>query len=177
MTRIKKIISVLFVTHFFISAPLNATMRVTLRALNNEGYELEQVQAGRPFILEVSVEGADGTVSDPRVAGTNHFAIHRVGCQMYMINNKVTSKYTYATRIDKYGSYSIGPAIAHDGNKTAQSGIVTVSVGEKETTKISQVVQKGQAMFVRLEAQESRVVVGQKLEGTVTFYSPIEMSS
>jgi hypothetical protein len=144
--------------------------RVTLRALDQNGSDLSQAQVGKPFILEVVVEGAHGNISDPVIENVPS-GVQRIGYKMYMVNGVTRIHYTYRVQIDTQGTHSVGPACIEDGGVRKQSNMVTVRVGQEERIRGTDPHAKNKKHFVRLVAQSDHVVVGQKIEGTITFYS------
>jgi len=164
----------LIITCLFFTVSVGATMQVTLRALSRDGQELEQAQVGQPFVLEVAVTGAGYSVSDPDIQAAQEYNLHRTGYQMDMINDKSTVKYIYQARIDTVGSHTLGPAVTSDGGTSVQSAPLRIKVGKERIFRDARAqLDNDKELFLRLSTHEKRVVVGQQVEGTLTFYYAI----
>lgn len=169
-TTIKRSIFILLLCNFCISAKI----RVDLRVLDSDGHELEQVQAGKPFVLDVSVKDARSSISDPHIEGVEAFSVRRSGYRMNLINNQSTINYTFVTRIDKPGSYSIGPAIVQDRDERAQSSVLILKVGKSEIAYgDNRQNKKTKKIFLQLATDKKQVVAGEKIKGTITLYCSV----
>jgi len=150
----------------------HAQMHVHVRAFNSGRCELEQAQVGKPFRLEISVEESDGAISEPEIEGIESFYVSSSGYHMQNINGRTTIVYNYTIRIDKKGSFSIGPVTVEDEKTIAKSDLLLLKVGEKELLhSVARSEQEDdKKIFLTIKADTQKVVVGQKVEGTMTFY-------
>lgn len=173
MIKIKTIIKAQCLLGVLLSCSVYASdaTRIILRALDHDGHELAQAQLGKPFLLDVVVEGAQGNISDPTLEGAPAAGVRRVGNKMYILNGKSRINYTYKTRIDVEGAHSVGPAVIQDGGKRKQSNVVTVTVGKEERARQEHQETKSKKQFLQLSVKHDHVVAGQKIEGSITFYS------
>lgn len=145
---------------------------LVMRTLDMQGHELSQAQVGKPFLLEVAIDAARSNISDPKIENAPAAGVQRVGYKMYMLNGTSKINYTYRTRIDSEGTHSVGPAVIDDGGTRRLSNTVTVKVGQDELTKRNNTAgQEHKKQFLQLAVKRDRVVAGQKIEGTITFYS------
>jgi len=148
-----------------------------MRALDSDGHELEQAQIGKPFTLEVSVSGGKGDIADPRIERTQDFAIRNTARQINNINGTMSMRYSYVVRIDTQGSHSIGPAVVQDDAGSAQSNVLIIKAGSKEVARYDKQFEKQQKkILLTIAANQQEYVVGQKIEGTITFLfaSPVD---
>jgi|GEM_PF-2288179 len=172
MIKIKTIIntSVMLVCFLFVFC-VQANVQVHMRVLDMHGYELEQVQVGKPFTVEIAVQGVENNVADPTIKGARSFDMHRTSYQMSTMNNRSTVKYLYATQSDKQGVYSLGPAVVQNGNKVVESNILKIKVGHQEIPQKKSESKSNDTMFLKFSVDNEQVVAGQRLEGTITFYT------
>ncbi len=173
MIKIRTIIKAYFFSVLFcFSLYASDATHVVLRALDSQGHELSQAQLGKPFLLEVAIQGGHGNLSDPVIENAPSAGAVRVGYKMHTVNGVSKINYTYKTRIDSEGTHQVGPAVIDDGGHCMQSNVVTVKVGRDEVARHHNgAVEKNKKLFLQLAVKHDRVVVGQKIEGTITFYS------
>ena len=93
---------------------------------------------------------------------------------MQTINNKTKVIYKYSACIASEGSHSIGPAIVEDDDTTSRSNIVIIKSGRQEIAQQPlEDENPRKKMFLKLEANNKNIVVGQKIEGTISFYCSV----
>ncbi len=145
---------------------------IELRALSMNGEVFEQAEVGQPFILEVMVSDSGGSLQVPAIKGLERFSAKRTGLYMSSINGKSTTKYTYQVRIDKSGTYEIGPAVADYNGNAMQSELLTVAVGDSHVTGKQKkgASRASKKALLRLSVDSNDVVVGQKVSGRLRFY-------
>ena len=152
-----------------------AAYEMSIRLRTMEGAILEQAAVGRPFLLEVQVHGASSTLGQPIIKGLDGARVHRSGFQMQTMQGSTSVTYNYQVRFDKPGTYTIGPAILDN----SQSASVTITVADYEKGKGStKKIGQDERAFLRLSADQRTVVVGQRIRGSLRFYSsyPAEIS-
>jgi hypothetical protein len=140
---------------------------VVLRAVDDDGETIEQVQIGHPFTLEVIITDLGQTVP-PAIEGVSQLVIRRTGYQMHTINGVSSLKYSYLARIDQPGSYTVGPA-----RVTAQAGQYSSNQLTLEATEYDPLaVQQNQSdpIFLRCIVDKDSVVVGERINCSLRFY-------
>jgi BatD DUF11 like domain len=145
---------------------INAQAEVTLRVTNMEGEQLEQAGAGQPFMLEVSIAKMGKGLSEPEIKGDPIINIQRTGLFMSTINGVSTTKYSYKVRIDEIGTFQLGPAIVMYQGAPVESNVLSIDVTQRQKSK--DVSEK--KAFLELKVDKDQVVVGQKINCTLTFY-------
>lgn len=152
----------------FFAQDLCAALELRVQSIDNE--PLKQVCIGEPFIIEVC--NTDGTATQPPVIkGLNKFYVRNKSVQMYTVNNKSTVKHTYIVRADKPGMYVVGPALVSNGSSHIQSKPVVIRVGNQQITEDGKEKRKNpNAALLRLSINNDRVVVGQKVNCTLSLY-------
>ena len=104
------------------------------------GTQLKKVGAGVPFILEVTVTGNENVAEKPEIKQLNKFFYTAGGVQtsVQMINGIITAinRYSYQVRIDKPGTYELGPIeINHHGRMLRSKAFTITVIREQESTK------------------------------------------
>lgn len=150
----------------------NAGIRLDVK--NVDGIATDFVIVGQPFIMEAIIDGIQGSVQAPDIAGLDQWASKRTGMYMSTINGVSTTKYTYQVTINQPGNYSIGPARLVHQQQELLSDVVRITAGYDESSHIhTKSHKKSQAdlkAFLRLGVDVDRVVVGQKIKATLRFY-------
>lgn len=149
---------------------------VSLAAHASDGGQLEQAGIGKPFLVEVIVDQAGHTIEPPRWQHTVDIHLHSSGYHLKTLNGVTQATYQFRARIDKPGTYTIGPAIIG----STSSNEITVTVGEQEKVrgrKTGHATGDGRA-FLRFSLNKEKAVIGQRLKGTLRFYSiePVNVS-
>lgn len=166
-----KIVGKVFI--FFLSLSvvcLNA--RVTMEVRTDNGAQ-NQVVVGQPFTLDVVIDEVYGSIQTPTIKGLNGFAVRQSGSYMSSINGKSSARYSYQVRIDKLGSFTLGPAIVTHQQQEYISNEVRVDVVKDVVTatnnnKSNQATE--QKAFLRLMVDSESVFVGQKVSCILRFY-------
>ncbi len=144
---------------------------IALRLTSMDGVPLLEAGAEQPFLLHVTVTNSPNATHYPIIKNSENFQIRNSGFQMNMANGTTTATYHYQVRIDTPGSYTLGPAQLGDGTGTASSPI-RVTVGQQQKTQETKKSSSVTKSFLQLAAEPQRVVVGQKIHCTLTFYTP-----
>lgn len=157
----------------FYCAVMDAGIRLEMRTA--DGVEDNIAAVGQPFVIEAIIDGVHGSVSAPHIEGLDAFFAKRTGMYMSSINGVSTTKYTYHVRIDQPGNYTIGPARLVHQQQEFLSNTLSVVIGNETVTqsgvKRSKNTKKADLkVFVRLMVDKDRVVVGQRIKGTLRFY-------
>lgn len=149
---------------------LNA--RVSLELKSDTGQQ-NQVVIGQPFVLDVIIDDVYGSVGVPTIAGLDGFFAKRTGMYMSSVNGKSTTRYSYQVRIDKLGSFILGPAVVHHQQQEMQSNQIRISVVKDPgiPAQKNQTHTKAEPKtFLRLMVDNESVVVGQKMKCALRFY-------
>ncbi|MGB8367014.1 MAG: BatD family protein [Candidatus Babeliales bacterium] len=173
MEKLGKIVGKLFLFILFLPFFVSLHAQITLRAIDNAGNDLQQVGVGEPFVLEVEVMDGNNSTQVPTIIGLDRFFAKRTGLYMCTINGQSTVKYSYQVRIDRVGSYEIGPAVITDHKKKQSSNIINVVVGKQSIKQKTTTQKKGRGgakQFLRLLVEKDNVVVGQKIPSSLRFY-------
>ena len=143
-----------------------------LKIQSIEGVPLEQVGVGVPFLVDVTASGRD-TRQKPEIAGLETFDVNQTGMRVFTINGDTSITFTYKVRIDKPGTYTIGPATMVLNGRPVQSKSIQINVGaeqliDKDYMKKQQA--EIQEAFLKLSVDNEKVYVGQRLMVTLSFY-------
>ncbi len=145
---------------------------ISMRVLDMDGLPIEQAGAGRPFIIELSMADVSHMGQPPVIAGVETFDVKNAGMRIMTVNGKSTSKYLYEVRIDKTGSYLIGPATFTQNNQKLISNTVSIVVGKEQIgeQRDASRVQKHSPVLLRLSVDHDRAVVGERITCSLRFY-------
>jgi len=167
MIKIRTIIS--FFSVFFCFAAYGLDVQMIVK--DTQGYELEQAQVGKPFLLEVTVEGTSSRSIEPTIEGADQFDLRRTGYQFSSSGRSNNLKISYLAQISTPGSHSFGPAIVQDGAYRAQSDVLLLKAGNHEKTRPDdQAQEKQRDMVLVLSTDQANTVVGQRLEGEIKLF-------
>lgn len=163
--------------YFFIgllctSLLLNGRVQMTINTI--DGMVTRSAVVGQPFIVEVLIDGVQGSVQAPAIDGLEKFASRRTGMYMSTINGVSTTKYTYYVVIETPGEYQIGPARLMHQKKELFSEPLSIHVGYENAEQAQSGDQKRSGthpkVLLRLSVDHDRVVVGQKIKATLRLY-------
>lgn len=159
-----------FLFSFFLQA---AQHEVSLALLSSEGEAVEQIAAGVPFQIAVTVSECRNTGVRPEIIGIEQFALRSTGFSMSSLNGKSTIKYLYTVSCDTPGDYLIGPAqLTLDGQKI-QSDQVRVHIGERTVTNTPSAVstQAAAPCFLRVQLDKDHLFVGEPVGCSLRLYT------
>jgi hypothetical protein len=160
---------ILLLLSFFM---LDAHARISMEVRTENG-QSNQVIVGQPFIIDVVIEDLQGSVQAPTIKGLDAFVARRTGMYMSSINGRSTTRYSYQVRIDKLGSYILGPAVLTHQQQEHISNKLQIYV-VKDLGVAAQKNQAAQATstkaFLRLMIDAETAVVGQKIDCVLRFY-------
>lgn len=149
----------------------NLVADISLRVLDIDRSPLVQAGAGRPFLVEVTMHDVRTIGQPPIVQGLDNFTVKNAGVHITTINSKVTAKYTLEVRIDKPGTYTIGPAIFADRTQQESSPSIKVVVGNEQIESKAKKVKKDDVpILLRLSADKERIFVGERVHCLLRFY-------
>lgn len=137
--------------------------KITLQVRDSEGDVTHDVAVGQPFNLQVQIDQVGGSIQYPHIDGLDDFAVHKSGFQLNTINGKSTAYYTYQVRIDKSGTYEIGPAHVQ-GHEASSTVKIVVSDALPEAKK-----NVGKP-FLQLQVNKDTVFVGEKIACNLRLY-------
>ena len=155
---------------FLILSAVQLHAQITLKIVDQQGVELKQAGVGRPLMLEVSLDDSGGVIQNPVIKGTEKLYIRNAGMQMISINGHATTKHKYLLRIDKPGTYKIGPAVIENGGQKLTSNTVSIRVANQQIAKQKEDADQKQKPFLRLSINKRQAVVGESIACTVRFY-------
>ena len=91
---------------------------VELKIADHNGNELKKVASGVPFNLELIIEGSDSNVDRLKIDNLEKYVQKNIGTTTSInnINGKmsVQKTYQYELRIDREGSFPLGPVYVND---------------------------------------------------------------
>lgn len=156
---------------FFFSATYAADISLKLTSVDQ--LPLKEAGAGQPFLLHVIVNNASNTAQYPILQGIDNLHVRQNGFQMNMVNGTTSITYQYRIRIDTPGIYTLGPAQFNEPQGVVESKPITVTVAqEQKTTEVKkQTSNKPLPSFLRLTCDKDKVVVGEKINCMLTFYT------
>lgn len=150
---------------------------LSLQLTDMQGEQIEEAQVGEPFLMIVCATESDEQLGELSIKGMQDFFVRRVGQRLMTINGNKSAQYTYQVRIDKAGTYTLGPAV--DANTQEKSKTVHLKVQaatdkpkqqSNRTTKTDN--KKVEPVLLRLWVDNDTVYVGQKVKALLRFYYP-----
>ncbi|MDR3551033.1 MAG: BatD family protein [Candidatus Babeliales bacterium] len=167
-----KIIGKLFFVIALALSAFTVDAQVTLKAYDMQGDAVDTIGMGQSFTLEVAVDGFSSLSNRPIIKGLEKLYVRESGTMSTTINGKSTVKYTYKTRIDTQGVYSIGPATIVENNQTFASNAITIKVVEPSIISARLDKKNGQSniAFLRFKTDKNKVVQGEKIVCILRFY-------
>lgn len=175
---------------FFVLVMLHVRADVSLSVSSSEKEPLMQAAVGTPFIIDVLVENCVNP-SAPQLQMPDGSL-----CKQFSFRNltKSTGAYTvhsviysFRARIDKPGTYTIGPAtIKNDSNQEETSTIITLDVGDrviidqktesKSSSKAKRMKKHKESesidrLFVELSVDKKTIVEGETFTLSIRFYT------
>src|SRR5581483_7500207 len=117
---------------FFISLIcFSIQSQIKLEAFDVDGNQTNQAAIGQPFVLEVTIEGAQSSQIHPEIKGLEKCYVRNNGLFVTTINGRTTMKHKYRVRVDTPGIYTIGPAQANLNGTMLTSNNVSVKVSDQ----------------------------------------------
>lgn len=144
---------------------------LVLEITTSDDLILKQAGVGQPFVIRVTDTNASGSIRQPEIQGIDEFLLQGNTFSMYTVNATSKIVYKYTVRIDKQGTYRVGPAKIKESNLLQESNCLDILVGtEPIVDKKHQ--QRIPPELMRLEINKNDLVVGEKITCSLTFYSP-----
>jgi len=167
-----KIVGKIALVSLMMSASLSAQM--TLRVTNMRGQEIKQAVVGEPFMVHVA---SDDTGNEPEIKGLRDFFVKRTGYRITTVNGVSSAQHSYQVRIDRPGTYTIGPAQGANERSNAVRLPVTVSNGRPtasghQSRQHAQQEAKNDQVLLRFKADKEHAYVGEQIEVTLRFIAP-----
>lgn len=146
---------------------------ITLKLASMDRTPLKEAGVGQPFLLLVAVNNASNTAQYPNLKGIDNLHVRQNGFQMNMANGTTSITYQYQVRIDTPGTYTLGPAQFNEPQGIIESQPITVTVAQEQKTSEpkKQTSNKSLPSFLRLTCDKDKVVEGEKINCTLTFYT------
>lgn len=157
---------------FIFCFSLQATLSLHLTDMH--GMQIKEIGVGEPFLLTVSSK--DAQASELHIEGVQDFYVRRVGQRMMSINGDASIEYTYQIRIDKIGTYQLGPAINSQTNQRSNSVRIKVYSAAPKGKKEAQTKapNKSDNVLLRLWCDKDQAYVNQEIKVILRFYFPQE---
>lgn len=153
---------------------------INLAVRSTQGDFLKQITQGEPFVVEATVESDLNDFVKPELKMPNECQSRQTGIKMMSNRGRSITTYIYTARIDKRGTYTIGPAKINQYGTAIQSNECVLAVADTtvlETGKKSGTVpvhKKKQSsadqVLARLSLNKDSAVVGEKLKAHLRFY-------
>lgn len=158
---------------FFIAS---SYAHISLELTDMQGNELQEASAGEPFLMVVSVEDSDQQ-DEPTVKGLQDFYVKRISQRLMSVNGKKSASYSYQVRVDKAGTYTIGPAYYDDSQEKSKAVRIKVQPtgAPRQQVKQNQKEKKDaktEPVLFRLYVDRDTAYVGQKVKALLRFYFP-----
>lgn len=143
-------------------------VKIDLIARSYNGDAIDQVEAGRPFLIETIVQGP-GSFGEPKIQNFNG---RRTGVQVKTVNGDTTARYSYHVVAKSPGILRIGPAVLDTSSKQYESNILEITVGEVEKgVKDSQnTTAQNREIVAELFVDKTEMTVGEKIRVTLRYY-------
>lgn len=171
MAKMVKIVGKIFLICFLaqIVTFLRASIALEVRS---DSTIPNQVIIGQPFFLEVTIKDISGAIPHITINGIEKFNPKETGSFRSNVNGKVTARYSYQLRINKLGTYTLGPASIDYQNQTIVSNTAQITVVQDMHAPSSNNSnhQSEYKAFLRLIIDETSVVIGQAIHCTLRFY-------
>lgn len=140
-----------------------------------QGNDLQEASVGEPFLMTVSVEGDRS--DEPSVKGLQDFYVKRTSQRLMNINGKNSADYSYHVRVDKAGTYTIGPAFYEDADDKSKTVRIKIHAtgAPKQQSQSNQREKKNvktEPVLFRLYVDKDAVYVGQRVKALLRFYFP-----
>ncbi len=145
---------------------------ISLRVTSIDNQPLQEAGVGQPFLVHVVIKNSSNTAQRPTIKESQHVLLRPAGFHMNMVNNNTSITYHYETRIDSAGTYTLGPASIMENGTLVESKPITVTVTtQQKLQQPPQATNDKSQTLLRLTCDKEKVVVGQKVHCTLTFYT------
>ena len=148
---------------------LYADPQVSVQITDSNGYEKHSVGVGVPFLMTVEVSGESSGVSRPKLEVDRSFALREAGTssRIRTVNGQTSVKkqYLYEGRIDRQGTYTVGPVhVEKDGDTFSSQSF------ELEVTEDQAVSTRRESAFLKIDLPKQEVFWGEKIPFSLRFY-------
>lgn len=138
---------------------------IVVKMLDTQHQEIKEAAIGQPFTIEVILKGNIVSQGQPVFENLDRINGRRSGYQMNSINGNATVIYTYQARVDKEGTYIVGPIYV--GKSSVDS--FEIVVGQKKQL-LSSKKSKKQKVQLHFFVDTSDVVIGEKISCRLRFF-------
>lgn len=142
---------------------------INLRVISLKGGHILRVAIGEPFYVEVSLASNEGAMQSPSIPGLENDAITSRSTHITSINGKSQVSYRYEVVLSKIGRYIFGPVEMTVGGKTMRSGQAKIDIMPAPQEAIAKPDEASEQVFLRLQTDKKRAVVGEKIGCTLQF--------
>jgi len=125
------------------------------------------IEVGVPFKVKVSVRGFSIQGKDLEIKGLEQAVVDAHQEQISIINGVRSCVHTYCARIDKVGSYLVGPVLAQYSGKQIKSEQVQLTVTKGKSSSPG----KKETFFARLTCERESIFLGEKVYCHIHFYA------
>ncbi len=169
MDKIVGRLSCLLAIFLFFGLQAELVMEIT----SFDGHKITQAAAGEAFIVKLSLDNVDAA-QDIQIKGLKDFAVKKTGYSLITVNGEKTAQITYQVRIDRPGSYLIGPAYSpstKERSGNARIKIVAERVTQTRAPRNGKTdKQSNGQVLLRLWVDKDTVFVGQKVKTVLRLY-------
>jgi len=145
-----------------------AAAQGVLRVVDEMGSSLKTVQAGRPFMIELTLSDGGALDEAPVIEGFDPFELLDSSWSHSVINGEVSIAYRYNVIAPKPGTYTVGPALFSQDGSQKVSNSLQIEVGTEQLSDEQE--DQENSVIVRLSLDKDRVVVGERIVATLRYY-------
>lgn len=143
------------------------TQELALQITDMRDVPITSIEVGTPFKIKISVHGFSIQGKELVIQGLEQVMLDAHQEQISIINGVRSCMHTYCARIDKLGTYTIGPARASYQGQEIISPLVSLTVTKPKTNNTP----KKEAYFARLTCEKNEIFLGEKVYCHIHFYA------
>jgi hypothetical protein len=144
--------------------------QVSLHISDSNGQDVEELGVGIPFLVDVEIAGEGAGLSEPQVETDPVVKLVAGGTSSSIrsINGKTTVKknYRFQGRVDREGTYTIGPAHVQRGAERFSSNSVQIEASRQQKL----VHENHEKAFVQISTLKETIYRGEKILFSLRFY-------
>lgn len=159
-------------TLFFACTPLCAREMFDIMVYDQKGRRVQEVEAGQPFRLKITIEDASRAASNVIIHGLAPLHILTSVCRMTQVNGLSLVTHERQLRADAPGVYTLGPVEYNDNGVTYKSSTVQLKVVPATNKPAAQddEADDKQLAFLELSLDKKVVYIGEKVTCTLTLH-------
>ena len=155
------LLSFLFVSFF------TCAQQLVLNITDMRDAPASVIEVGVPFKIKISVHGFSIQGKELAIKGLEQVVVDAHQEQISIINGVRSCVHTYCARIDKIGSYVVGPALAHYRGAPIESEHMKLAVIKGKSRSVG----KKEAFFARLTCEKETIFLGENVYCHIHFYA------